>query len=58
MLVTNESGDFAPLMEHERRHPGLICSAVAHGLISLMEIALDADWPVSRTKPSTATAAT
>ena len=35
VLVTNDKGDFAPLIERERRHPGLICIMVAHGMMSL-----------------------
>ena len=35
VLVTNDKGDFAPLMEREQGHPGLICITVAHGLMSL-----------------------
>ena len=35
VLVTNDSADFTPLMERERGHPGLVCIAVAHGLMSL-----------------------
>ena len=35
VLVTNDRGDFAPLVERERRHPGLVCITVAHGLMSL-----------------------
>lgn len=35
VLVTNDKGDFAPLMERERRHPGLTCITVAHGMMSL-----------------------
>ena len=35
VLVTNDATDFAPLMERERRHPGLVCMNVAHGLMSL-----------------------
>ena len=35
MLVTHNSADFTALMEHEPRHPGLVCMNVAHGLMSL-----------------------
>ena len=35
VLVTHNSADFTVLMEHESRHPGLICMNVAHGLMSL-----------------------
>ena len=35
VLVTNDSADFTALMEHEPRHPGLVCMNVAHGLMSL-----------------------
>ena len=35
VLVTNDRADFAPLMDREHRHPGLICITVAHGLMSL-----------------------
>lgn len=35
VLVTNDRADFTPLMERERRHPGLVCITVAHGLMSL-----------------------
>ena len=35
VLVTNDTADFTPLMERERRHPGLVCINVAHGLMSL-----------------------
>lgn len=35
VLVTNDTTDFAPLMERERDHPGLVCINVAHGLMSL-----------------------
>ena len=35
VLVTNDRADFALLMERERRHPGLVCITVAHGLMSL-----------------------
>lgn len=35
VLVTHNSADFTALMEHEPRHPGLICMNVAHGLMSL-----------------------
>lgn len=35
VLVTNDKADFAPLIEREQRHPGLVCITVAHGLMSL-----------------------
>ena len=35
VLVTHNSADFTVWMEHESRHPGLICMNVAHGLMSL-----------------------
>lgn len=35
VLVTNNKTDFTSLMEQERRHPGLVCINVAHGLMSL-----------------------
>ena len=35
VLVTNDKGNVAPLMERERRHPGLICITVEHGMMSL-----------------------
>ena len=35
VLVTNDRGDFAPLIEREQHHPGLVCITVAHGLMSL-----------------------
>ena len=35
VLVTNDRADFTALIERHRRHPGLICMNVAHGLMSL-----------------------
>lgn len=35
VLVRNDTADFTPLIERERRHPGLVCMNVAHGLMSL-----------------------
>ena len=35
VLVTNDRADFTALIERHRRHPGLICMTVAHGLMSL-----------------------
>ena len=35
VLVTNDRADFTALIERHRRHPGLICMTVAHGLMRL-----------------------
>ena len=35
ILVTNDTANFAPLMQREERHPGLVCLNVAHGLMDL-----------------------
>ena len=35
VLLTNDRGNFAPLIEREQHHPGLVCITVAHGLMSL-----------------------
>jgi predicted nuclease of predicted toxin-antitoxin system len=35
VFVTNNTGDFTPLLQREKLHPGLVCLNVAPGLMSL-----------------------